>query len=687
MENKKEKKQEKLKKTEKVISDPHREYLDMDTDEEGYERRETSESEDEISSEPENPTYTEQELITLVQYVKDLTILCHLKESDWNESCYEVIREYFQCVSHTILIIFFNQNKLIASLNLSDCKDVDLMYFLRSPLQIYTTDNFLKTIFCGNINEDKTKSFFKFLQNIYAPVALTSNEWPEIIQDDLYLNLHNLLMILNEQLCKSINRTILYVPKERLPELRGFQLFYEDNSVIREEKDTSILMQKFHIKELIERLEKIVRCWTKQIHAALNTTIIRRNIESIMDECNHWKNVYDNLNSLNNQLSNNEVQAIIKLLKNINSSSVESFPIFIRKLKETLMESSSNLIYLNILSEYCTNLYISDNIETNMTKILLLILLIWVESPFYSITKNIGSLCRALSTQLISQCQRYIDLETAIKGHAESGIHMLEKSISTCQMYKKVYEKFVKNIATSISPYRIWDIDEEMIFNNINAFIQRCHDIIEICNARIIFERCTKEITFGGARGIDYEKCCQQIENLFYDNLNKIIAIKENILNIKDTNCNITIHKFRIAIIQLENMIKNLINKIFENIKNIDEGIEAIYAFERFKYRTCLKDLIYEKWTQMWKMLDEEIENCNIATIKEIGAYHPLIQSFSKYLNVQYTKKYYLKTQYTKMINASYWLVNCVDERYSLERYNIVIDQLEDAYTINAIRS
>lgn len=39
MENKKEKRQEKLKKTEKVISDPHREYLDMDTDEEGYERR------------------------------------------------------------------------------------------------------------------------------------------------------------------------------------------------------------------------------------------------------------------------------------------------------------------------------------------------------------------------------------------------------------------------------------------------------------------------------------------------------------------------------------------------------------------------------------------------------------------------------------------------------------------------
>lgn len=66
----------------------------------------------------------------------------------------------------------------------------------------------------------------------------------------------------------------------------------------------------------------------------------------------------------------------------------------------------------------------------------------------------------------------------------------------------------------------------------------------------------------------------------------------------------------------------------------------------------------------MWKILDEEIEICNIDKKKEVGAYHPLIKSFSKYLNVQYTTKYYLKMQYTKMINASYWLVNCVDERF-----------------------
>ncbi|XP_043488842.1 dynein-1-beta heavy chain, flagellar inner arm I1 complex-like [Polistes fuscatus] len=599
MGNKKEKKREQVKKNNKLISDPHREYLDMNTDEEGYERHESSEGEEETSSEPENPIYTEQQLITLVQYIKDLTILSHLKESDWNENCYEVIKEYFQCVTHN-MIIFFNQNKLKASLNFYDCRDVEVMYFLRSPLQIYMPD-FLKTILCGNVTRDKIKSIFKFLINIYAPVALNSKEWPKIIQNDLYLNLHDLLMVLNDQLCKLINRTILYVPKERLPKLQGFRLFYENDSIIIEKKDSILLTQEFHIKEFIGRLEKIVRCWIKQIHSALAAMAIRKNIKSIMDEWNHWKNVYDNLNSLNHQLSNNEVQGILKLLKNINSSSVESFPMYIKQIQKALIESSSNLIYLNILSEYCTNLFISNNIEINATKIFLLILVIWVESPFYSITNNIESLCRALSLQLISQCQCCIDLESAIKGHAESGIHMLKKSISTCEMYKKIYEKFVKKVVTSINPNKIWNIDEQLIFNNINAFIQRCHNIIEICNARIIFERCTKGGTFGGAKGLEYETCCQQIENLFYDHLSNIIAIQDNLLNIQNTKCNIAIDKFRRATIQLENTIKNLINHIFENIKNIDEGIEAIYALERFKYRKCLKDLIHENGNRYGK--------------------------------------------------------------------------------------
>lgn len=61
------------------------------------------------------------------------------------------------------------------------------------------------------------------------------------------------------------------------------------------------------------------------------------------------------------------------------------------KLKELIMytdikfeEASSNLIYLNIVFNFCKNLQIPDNIENSLTELLLLMLFIWIESPFYS---------------------------------------------------------------------------------------------------------------------------------------------------------------------------------------------------------------------------------------------------------------------------------------------------------------
>jgi len=59
--------------------------------------------------------------------------------------------------------------------------------------------------------------------------------------------------------------------------------------------------------------------------------------------------------------------------------------------------------------------------------------------------------------------------------------------------------------------------------------------------------------------------------------------------------------KFRNFVMELESMVKNLIDRIFEEIKNVEEGIEAIYALQRFKHRESLRDLLSRKWVQVKK--------------------------------------------------------------------------------------
>jgi len=103
----------------------------------------------------------------------------------------------------------------------------------------------------------------------------------------------------------------------------------------------------------------------------------------------------------------------------------------------------------------------------------------------------------------------------------------------------------------------------------------------------------------GGTNGIKYEVHYHQIENLFYENLYEVKLVRNHILDITKSTWLKNMQKFRDSITKLENIIKNLINRIFEEVETIEEGIEAIYAFRSFKHKECLQYTLLTKWIQV----------------------------------------------------------------------------------------
>jgi len=105
----------------------------------------------------------------------------------------------------------------------------------------------------------------------------------------------------------------------------------------------------------------------------------------------------------------------------------------------------------------------------------------------------------------------------------------------------------------------------------------------------------------GGTKGTEHEEYCRRIENLFYENLEEIKLVRDNILDVTNSTWLKNMQKFRESVKELENMIVNLIDRIFEEVQTIEEGIEAIYALQRFKYRESLRDTLSTKWVQVRK--------------------------------------------------------------------------------------
>ena len=86
-----------------------------------------------------------------------------------------------------------------------------------------------------------------------------------------------------------------------------------------------------------------------------------------------------------------------------------------------------------------------------------------------------------------------------------------------------------------------WVLDSSSIFAQIDAFVQRCKDLLEVCECQIHFARReegnkTDMPNFAGQRGPEIVKGLLDIESVFEKNLNILRDVKKTILDVKATS-------------------------------------------------------------------------------------------------------------------------------------------------------
>lgn len=130
------------------------------------------------------PEYDEGDLEKLVSFVKAMTTLYDLRETDWKEEHDLIIQEFFLNPKQIILAVYFNCDDLQCSAEFPDTPYVDLTYFLREPMEVFDVETFHDKITFGTVHDNVEGSILKVLENVYAQVFFNIKTWPDSI---LYL--------------------------------------------------------------------------------------------------------------------------------------------------------------------------------------------------------------------------------------------------------------------------------------------------------------------------------------------------------------------------------------------------------------------------------------------------------------------------------------------------------------------
>ncbi|XP_011494445.1 PREDICTED: dynein-1-beta heavy chain, flagellar inner arm I1 complex [Ceratosolen solmsi marchali] len=621
----------------KIMSfESHREYLDMDTDEEEFGHEEILESQVEAPPEPYEPELTDNELDTLVQHAKDLTVLPGLSsESSWTESCLELIREYFRDSKYTVLTIYLSGEELRALLDFPDSSDDGLVYIIRTAGQIYRPGDNLKF---GSVAGGVVNTIFKFVSGLYAPLVFKS-DWSDsilhfvtcisgytnilnmsayvviiklfklqiltkchsVMKDKIFSNINDFLMQAMDATYKPMGMFILYIPWE-------VNLLKDVKQYSAKERE-SIISTKYETEQqsLINRLEKVTRMWIKQIQEALmilpNFTCQSYDITS---EYEFWQSRYEILSCISIQLKNQQIVLIIEQLRNLRLWCINDFQTVVAKVGKALNDAVSNLIYLEIVLENCQIFTQPSQIYDCMPRILHIIRYIWNESSHYNVSRNVERLLCSLSSYVVEVCINSIDLKLMFNDLRVCQ-EIVQTTLTCCEIYSQIYDSIVRNCESSSDN---WRVNKTIVFKCIEAFEQRCRDVCEICDVMKIYGSSNK-INFGSTNGNYYETQYRRIKNDFIEIMNNMEISSDYTLNIMELKWFQDMSNFRCEVDQLENTMKNLLNNLFQDVVSVDMGIEMLYTLFQLKERPSFNNILRNKWMEVWEMFSEEIRDCS----------------------------------------------------------------------------
>ncbi|KAI5057584.1 hypothetical protein GOP47_0027599 [Adiantum capillus-veneris] len=434
-------------------------------------------------------------------------------------------------------------------------------------------ENIHELVQCEIVKSSPGECMLRLLQTLYLPVMMDDGTGQGNTTKDFIEELDRFMASLTESLSWTKGQTLLYVP---LVQLGG--------DLARQTKD----------RYLIQRLESIVLRWTRQIKEVVRgqDRIIDMEASGPLEEVAFWRQRSFDLEGIRKQLINPEIVSIMKFLEQIKSPYLQPFRSLSNRIDHEACVAAENLKFLTVLEDPCRELGTAKLCDIPMILPVLLqrIRMIWRISPFYNTSEKIAGLLCKVSNEIIHRCSTGIPLIEIFQGDVEKCKSALEESIQACESWKHLYAAMmeffmVHSLGTleetgGIQQSQVADLGRKSIFAPVESFLQRCQDILEVCDSQIQFSKKSELPVFGGTRGSEISKSFVEMQETFQKLVSVLKSLPYSLLDVKVTRWHDDYNHFKNGVKDLEVMMQNIMTMAFRHAASLCESIELLEAFK-----------------------------------------------------------------------------------------------------------
>ena len=463
-------------------------------------------------------------------------------------------------------------------------------YFLKLMAEKITMENIDQLVISGDISDIPLEHFSLVANEVYLPLLVNTSvnqRWPEVLAKEVMSNFHHMLANLYVTIGETNGSTLLPLPPPS-------------------DADT---LAGGEGQERIHALENSIINWTRQIK-----NILKADPESQLKagknvgpevEIEFWKFISSNLTSIHEQLVGEKINGVIGVLEETKSAHVPAFRRLCEDVASAMNEANDNVKFLKPLVPLLEKLRDSDDFEelgNLFMPIMHTIMLIWKHSGHYNSPSRLVLLMREICNDLIRQARNNVNPESILEDEPQDAVDKLLATLRVCSMLKTAYFKYKTRVSVEC-PEKPWRFQNSALFNRLDSFLERCHDILELVNTKLQYMKLEK-IEVGGTKGKVLTTSVAQIYVDFCQAISKFdkIAAAHNagtggydILEVEAKEFDDDFYEFRVAIKEMERRLGAVVTQAFDDCTTVYSSFKLLDSFDTLLDREVIKQDLEKK--------------------------------------------------------------------------------------------
>ena len=455
-------------------------------------------------------------------------------------------------------------------------------YFLKVKQVPLTNENIATEVATGDFGQQPLEHFNAVSQEVFLQILsnpLNQHGWPEVVTKEVTENLHKFIANMYMTIGQTKGKTLLPLPS-------GGDLGEGD----KQTRD----------KDRIHVLESAVVTWTRQIKNVLKADPEAALKEGLnpgpLTELEFWTARSANLNSIHEQLQGPKIQKVIKVMELSKSTYSPAFNRLCKDVAVSRVEANENVKFLKPLKKFFEKLNLSDDFAMLVgyfKPIMHTILMIWKHSKQYNSASRLVILMRMISNDLIMQACKFVQGEEIFKIDPQEAVDRLKMTLKICGTFKSYYFDY-KSKTTHETPDNPWRFQNSAIFARLDSFLERCHDILDLCQTFLQFNK-LESVEIGGTKGKTLTTSVRQIHSDFVQAVTTFQNITYDIMDVESKQFDDDFYEFRCVIKELERRLGHVIVQAFDDCTTVGMTFKLLDSFEGLLEREIIANDLEKK--------------------------------------------------------------------------------------------